>query len=278
MRWFSLLFDLACIFVAGLLIAFLFSNYNSLQKNNQNEMLVEVIEEKMETSKESEIIEIEDKNESSIIEYYNEALVDTDAPVFSGMTMSSSGGPQILIYHTHTSETYVDDIGTVVDVGALLTDLLRAKGYNVIHDTTVNDLDYNNSYEQAYENVEKILKENPSIQCIIDVHRDSATKNMVVEDNGIEYAKLMLVVGTNVRLTNALWEDNLSFAKAIHINCMENIDEIIKPIYLSKNRYNQHLCQNSVIVEVGGLENTIFQALNATYVLADAIDSSLRGK
>ena len=279
MKLFSALFDGLCIFVVFGLVLLMYTKYDKIISLENNQVSIQDIskeELKVDNTK------LVDNNTSFIsdsgIEYYNEASVSTDIPVFTGLVSSSSSGPQILIYHTHTSETYFNDQGSVVDVGNLLADLLRAKGYNVIHDTTINDADYNNSYETAYVNVEKILKANPTIQCIIDVHRDSATKDMVVKDQGIEYAKLMLVVGTNVRLSNSIWENNLSFAKAIHLNCLERVDEIIKPIYLSKNRYNQHLCQNSVIVEVGGLENTIFEALNATYILAEAIDSSLQGK
>ena len=279
MKLFSALFDGLCIFVVFGIVLLLYTKYDKIISLENNQVAIQDIskeELKVDNTK------LVDNNTTFIsdsgIEYYNEASVSTDIPVFTGLVSSSSSGPQILIYHTHTSETYSNDQGSVVDVGNLLADLLRAKGYNVIHDTTINDADYNNSYETAYVNVEKILKANPTIQCIIDVHRDSATKDMVVKDQGIEYAKLMLVVGTNVRLSNSIWENNLSFAKAIHLNCLERVDEIIKPIYLSKNRYNQHLCQNSVIVEVGGLENTIFEALNATYILAEAIDSSLQGK
>ena len=279
MKLFSALFDGLCIFVVFGLVLLMYTKYDKIISLENNQVAIQDIskeELKVDNTK------FVDNNTTFIsdsgIEYYNEASVSTDIPVFTGLVSSSSSGPQILIYHTHTSETYFNDQGSVVDVGNLLADLLRAKGYNVIHDTTINDADYNNSYETAYVNVEKILKANPTIQCIIDVHRDSATKDMVVKDQGIEYAKLMLVVGTNVRLSNSIWENNLSFAKAIHLNCLERVDEIIKPIYLSKNRYNQHLCQNSVIVEVGGLENTIFEALNATYILAEAIDSSLQGK
>ena len=279
MKLFSALFDGLCVFVVFGIVLLLYTKYDKIISLENNQVAIQDIskeELKVDNTK------LVDNNTTFIsdsgIEYYNEASVSTDIPVFTGLVSSSSSGPQILIYHTHTSETYFNDQGSVVDVGNLLADLLRAKGYNVIHDTTINDADYNNSYETAYVNVEKILKANPTIQCIIDVHRDSATKDMVVKDQGIEYAKLMLVVGTNVRLSNSIWENNLSFAKAIHLNCLERVDEIIKPIYLSKNRYNQHLCQNSVIVEVGGLENTIFEALNATYILAEAIDSSLQGK
>ena len=279
MKLFSALLDGLCVFVVFGIVLLLYTKYDKIISLENNQVAIQDIskeELKVDNTK------LVDNNTTFIsdsgIEYYNEASVSTDIPVFTGLVSSSSSGPQILIYHTHTSETYFNDQGSVVDVGNLLADLLRAKGYNVIHDTTINDADYNNSYETAYVNVEKILKANPTIQCIIDVHRDSATKDMVVKDQGIEYAKLMLVVGTNVRLSNSIWENNLSFAKAIHLNCLERVDEIIKPIYLSKNRYNQHLCQNSVIVEVGGLENTIFEALNATYILAEAIDSSLQGK
>ncbi len=275
MRWFVRFFDLLCIVVAVTMCWTLYHGYD-----NQNEQPLQPVattgpqEQEVDIAPEVAL----DKSLLEEIEYYNEASVGTESPVFQGLVRSSSGGPEILIYHTHTSETYRGDKGSVVDVGALLADLLRAKGYRVLHDVSINDSDYNMSYETAYCNVEKILNANPSIQCIIDVHRDSATKNMVVEDQGIQYAKMMLVVGTNVRLANAGWRDNLSFAKAIHVNCMERVQEIIKPIYLSVNRYNQHMCENSVIVEVGGLENTLNEALNATYILAEAIDSTLKGK
>lgn len=278
MRWFSAAFDAMCVVAAIILVYWCVAFYGTIDRST-------VIEDRPATEGESSPNDDEKEPPAGVqgtypeIEYYNEAQVVTNAPVFQGIkTESPAEGPEILIYHTHTSEKYANGIGSVVDVGNLLADLLEGYGYKVIHDTTVNDVVYNESYDTAYKNVSSILEKNPSIYCIIDVHRDSATENMVVTSGGVNYAKLMLVVGTNVRLTNSQWQQNLSFAKALQINCAERVGDIIKPIYLSENRYNQHLLANSVITEVGGKENTLSEALNATFILAESIVDSLEGK
>lgn len=278
MRWFSAAFDAVCVLAVVILVFWSVDFYGTIDRNTVIQDRP-ATEDEYSTDEEDKQPPAEGQDSYPEIEYYNEAQVVTNAPVFQGINLEPpADGPEILIYHTHTSEKYANGIGSVVDVGNLLADLLEGYGYRVIHDTTINDAVYNESYDTAYKNVSSILEKYPTIYCVIDVHRDSATENMVATSGGVNYAKLMLVVGTNVRLTNSQWQQNLSFAKALQINCAERVEEIIKPIYLSENRYNQHLLPNSVITEVGGEKNTLSEALNATFILAESIVDSLEGK
>lgn len=278
MRWLSAAFDALCILAAAVLIVLCVNFYRSIDRNPKVPDMPRSPENYSSHEEDSQPA-AEEQDSHQEIEYYNEAQVVTNAPVFQGIDPDSPGdSPDILIYHTHTSEKYANGVGSVVDVGKLLADLLEEYGYSVIHDTTINDTVFNQSYETAYKNVSAILEKYPTIYCVIDVHRDSATEDMVATYGGVNYAKLMLVVGTNVRLTNSQWQQNLSFAKALQINCAERVGNITKPIYLSVNRYNQHLLPNSVITEVGGEENTLSEALNTTYILAESIVDSLEGK
>ena len=112
--------------------------------------------------------------------------------------------PQILIFHTHSQETFADSVAgdpttTIVGVGDYLTELLTQKyGYQVIHDTSVYDyvdgkLDRSKAYTYAEEGIAKILQENPSIEVVIDLHRDGVaeTTHLLTEVDGKKMAKIM---------------------------------------------------------------------------------------
>ena len=140
-------------------------------------------------------------------------------------------GPQILIYHTHSQETYADygpdqPDATVVGAGSYLAELLEAKGYRVLHDTSVYDLvdgklDRSHAYNYALEGVTGILQQNPSIEVVLDLHRDGVDESvhMVTEVNGKPTAKIMFFNGMSQTpegpieyLPNPYKEDNLAFS------------------------------------------------------------------
>lgn len=123
-----------------------------------------------------------------------------DAPALVQMDMrmkTDNSQPQILIYHSHSQEEFIDSIPgdastTIVGVGEYLASLLRdTYGYQVIHVTDTFDivdgkLDRNQAYTYAQERVEAILEENPSVEVVIDLHRDGVPddKRLVTNING----------------------------------------------------------------------------------------------
>lgn len=212
-----------------------------------------------------------------------------------GKSMKITGGnesPQILIYHTHSQEGYSDSIPgdtstTVVGVGEYLATLLREKyGFNVIHHTGEYDIeDRDNAYSYAGPAVEQILAENPSIEVVIDLHRDGVaeTTRLVSEVNGKQTAKVMFFNGLSrttkngdlTNLPNQYIADNLAFSFQMKLAAEEYYPGFTRAIYLKGYRYNMHYCPKSLLVEVGAQTNTLQEAMNAMEPLADLLHKVL---
>lgn len=204
--------------------------------------------------------------------------------------------PQILIYHTHGgSEAFVDskkgDINdSVVGVGNTLATILKEKyGYNVIHDKKRYDvingrIDRNKGYNASLSGVEKQLSEHPSIEVLIDLHRNSSTKNKkeVVMINGKETAPIMFFNGlsrnTNgdiARLHNPNLQSNLAFGLQLKLKAMDLYPDFTKRIYLKNYRYNLHLREKALLIELGSELNTVEEANNAMEPLARVLNEVL---
>lgn len=204
--------------------------------------------------------------------------------------------PQILIYHTHTQETYADygpenRDATVVGIGNYLTELLQQKGWNVIHDTTTYDiksgkLDRNRAYTYALEGITAILQENPSIQVVLDLHRDGVRENvhLVSDINGKPTASIMFFQGMSRTpdgvieyLPNPYLEDNLAFAFQMQLGAAGRYPGLTRKIYLKGLRYNLHVRPRSALIEVGAQTNSYQEAQNAMLPLSELLDMVLQG-
>jgi len=220
-----------------------------------------------------------------------ETFLDRD---FSLKQETDSGKPQILIYHSHSQEEFSDyhmgnKEATIVGAGEYLAQLLEEKGYQVLHDTSVYDLrdgklDRNKAYSYALEGVEKILKENPSIQVVLDLHRDGVDSKtrLVQEVNGKPAAQVMFFNGTSQTpdgpisyLENPNREDNLAFSFQMKLCADAFYPGYARNIYLKGLRYNLHLRPRSALVEVGAQTNTYEEARNAMEPLAEILDAVL---
>lgn len=202
-------------------------------------------------------------------------------------------GPQILIYHTHSQEAFADSGPgeTVVGVGSRLAQLLQEKGYQVYHDESVYDLvngklDRSKAYTYAGEAVERILKENPTIQVVLDIHRDGVTEgtHLATEINGRSTAQIMFFNGLSQTpdgpveyLENPYREDNLAFSLQMQLKAQEYFPGYARKIYLKGLRYNLHFRPRSALIEVGAQTNTYEEALNAMEPLAQLLDMVLQG-
>lgn len=202
--------------------------------------------------------------------------------------------PQILIYHSHSQEEFADyhtgnTEATIVGVGEYLTQLLKEKGYQVIHDTSVYDLrdgklDRNKAYTYALKGVEKLLEEYPSIEVVLDIHRDGVgnSTRLVNEVNGKTTAQVMFFNGTSQTpdgpisyLENPNREDNLAFSFQMKLCADAFYPGYARNIYLKGLRYNLHLRPRSALVEVGAQTNTYEEARNAMEPLAEILDAVL---
>ncbi len=208
----------------------------------------------------------------------------------------SAQEPQILIYHTHSQETYCDfgpdnPDATVVGIGTRLTELLQDKGYKVIHDTTAYDimngeLDRNHAYNYALDGISAILRENPSIEAVLDIHRDGVNEavHLVTEIGGKPTARIMFFNGMSQTpdgpieyLPNPYKEDNLAFSLQMQLDAAAYYPGFTRKIYLKGLRYNLHVRPRSVLIEVGAQTNTYEEALNAMEPLAELLDMTLGG-
>jgi len=205
-------------------------------------------------------------------------------------------GPKILIYHTHTTEGYVRNASeleknkkespsytsdakySVVRVGDQLAEYLE-KTYDiqVIHNGTVHG-----NYSKSLKTIESYLKSYPSIKIIFDIHRDGLAADkpklrLAKKINGKSAAQVMFVVGTNGSgLKHPKWKDNLKLAVKLQQKLNEEAPGLARPIYISNNRYNQHMADGALIIEIGADGNTIEEALESTKYVAKAISEVIK--
>ncbi len=223
-------------------------------------------------------------------------LLNTEDLLSKDMRMKGSNDePQILIYHTHSQEAFKDSIPgdestTIVGAGEKLAQLLREKyGYNVIHNTQHFDEE---SRDYAYSNslpvLEQILAENPSIEVVIDLHRDAMPEDrrLVVDFQGRPTAQFMFFNGLSrtarsgeiESLENPYLEDNLAFSFQMQTASNEYYPGIARRIYLKAYRYNLHLRPKSLLIELGAQNNTVEEIMNAIDPLAHIIHLVLVGE
>lgn len=207
-----------------------------------------------------------------------------------------SSSPQILIFHTHSQEKFADstddDSTSILGVGDYLTELLTGKGYNVIHDRSVYDyvdgkLDRSKAYTYAEQGIESILESNPSIEVVIDLHRDGVadTTHLVTEVDGRQMAKIMFFNGisySNVKgninyLYNPYRDDNLAMSLQMHLIGEAYYPGFLRRNYINAYRYCLHERAKSMLIEVGAQTNTFEEVKNAMEPLADMLDKLLTG-
>ena len=202
----------------------------------------------------------------------------------------------ILIYHTHTCESYTQtdnykykasgnfrtkDLNcNMVRVGAELEKYLKHYGYNVIHDTTIYDSSYSQSYDRSLKGVAKLLEENKDTDILFDMHRDAIGDSSyapTVKIGDDEAAQLMFVIGSNGGGSeHDNWNENLKLAIKIQEKANELYPGLFKPIVLRDSRYNQQLAKGASIIEVGATGNTMEQCLNSMKYLSKVLSEVLK--
>lgn len=200
-------------------------------------------------------------------------------------------GPKVLIFHTHSQETFVDSIPndpntSIVGVGEYLCQLLNKKGIETIHDTGVYDiingkLDRSNAYENAEASIRPVLAANPTVEVAIDLHRDGVAEgtHLVTEVNGKPTAKIMYFDGLSRTRTNGdisylynpYIQDNLAFSLQMELASESMFPGFARHIYLRGYRYNLHLLPKSLLIEAGAQTNTVEEMKNAMEVLSDTL-------
>ena len=207
-------------------------------------------------------------------------------------------GPQVLIVHTHGSEAYTPDGGdtyvatgecrttdttkSVVRVGDEIAKVLTEMGLTVVHDTGLYDYpEYNGAYDRSLAAVENWLAQYPSIQVVLDVHRDAligadgTVYKPITTINGEKCAQVMLVMGSNALYDHPNWLENLSLAVKVQKEMNMLWPTLARPIGLRENRYNQQTAPGAMLVEIGSHGNTLQEALAAARMFARALGAVL---
>lgn len=205
--------------------------------------------------------------------------------------------PQILVFHTHSQEKFADSEEngmSIVNVGDRLVNLLQEQyGYNVIHLTDEFDmaggvLDRSEAYTYANTKLDEVLAQNPSIQVVIDLHRDGvdASKHLVTEIDGKQTARIMLFNGISYTkeqgeidyLPNPYITENLAMTYKMFLLGKINYPDLFRCIYISGYRYCLHHVPRSMLIEAGAQTNTYEEVYNAMEPLARLIDMELTMK
>lgn len=205
--------------------------------------------------------------------------------------------PQILVFHTHSQEKFADSDKngmSIVNVGDRLVSLLQEQyGYNVIHLTDEFDmaggvLDRSEAYTYANTKLDEVLAQNPSIQVVIDLHRDGvdASKHLVTEIDGKQTARIMLFNGISYTkeqgeidyLPNPYITENLAMTYKMYLLGKINYPDLFRCIYISGYRYCLHHVPRSMLIEAGAQTNTYEEVYNAMEPLARLIDMELTMK
>ena len=203
--------------------------------------------------------------------------------------------PQILIYHTHSQEGYADsvpgdDSTTIMGVGEHLKEVLENQyGYNVIHHTGKYDVKTrDNAYSRSLPEIQKLLEENPTIEVVIDLHRDAVAEDtrLVMDVNGRPTAKFMFFNGISRTSKNGkidyLYNENLATNLAFSFQAKWKAEEyypgLTRRNYLNAYRYNMHVRPKTMLLELGAQNNTLEEAMNACDPIAHILHMVLSGE
>lgn len=204
--------------------------------------------------------------------------------------------PQVLIIHTHTSESYEpsekayydddytcrseDPDNSVVAVGAAMAEELASAGIAVLHDGTIHDAQYTGAYDRSLATTEKLLDEFPSIKIILDVHRDAIEEqdgtriSAVTKINGEKAAQIMIISAAddgNYNMPHYL--ENFHFACAFQQAIESRYPTLTRPVLFQYCQYNQQLSTGSLLIEVGSHGNSVEQAVYSGRLVGRALAS-----
>ena len=230
-----------------------------------------------------------DKKTGITGDYFNiDKLLATDVKV-----TTEGSGPKVLIFHTHGSELYADSKGInegVIGCGNYLKKVLEDKyGIETLHITDIFDkengkLNRDGAYERAEPRIKQVLHENPSIELVIDLHRDGVNENLrlIANDKGDTCAKIMLFNGLCQKWENgklvkidSLQNPNIPTNLALSLEMQLALNEInpalTRKIYLNAYRYSLHMKDKSLLIELGAQTNTYKEACNSIDRLAEAL-------
>lgn len=276
--------------------------------------ILKIIEEKTKTAekdkKDGDISEykfvndgVTDKFGSVRVKNVNETAIDIEKKLSEKIDLSvDKEKPAVLIFHTHTTETYQildrgfyeegfmtrtnDASKNMVRVGKAICEQIEKAGYKVIHDAEIHDSTYSGAYSHSRKSVEEYLKEYPSIQIVLDIHRDAIqrTDGTKVKPtaviNGKKAAQVMIISGCQEEGNGVEnlpdWQYNLTFAVHLQNKLEQLFEGITRPLYFCPRSYNMNLTHCSLLVEVGSDSNTLDEAVYTGKCIGVAVSEILK--
>ena len=228
----------------------------------------------------------------------NETLL-AESRCLPDFTISDTSEPQVLIYHTHTCESFepfvrenfdtafnyrtTDETKNVVMVGDAIEAELEAQGIGVIHVRTIHDHpSYNGAYDRSRSTILPILEQYPSIKVALDIHRDAISGEGVVyqpyiEVNGREAAQIMIISGCDDgTLGMPEYMKNFRFASSLQQQLEGDTPGLTRPILFDYRKYNQDLTTGSLLIEVGSHGNTLEQVQYSGQLIGRSLGKLLR--
>lgn len=195
---------------------------------------------------------------------------------------------RVAVYSTHSSESYTafsgapkvyGEHGGVYAASSALAERLLDLGVGVFVDETIHDYpDWNKSYANSLETAERLLDEYPQLDILIDMHRDAGVERAasVAEIGGRQAARIMLVVGSAQRYDNPNWQQNEAFMQLIADKMEEMYPGLLRRMSVQAGRYNQHIFEHAILVELGTTENTIDEVEYSAQLLGDVLAEVLQ--
>ena len=228
--------------------------------------------------------------------------IDVEAILANGCSLpiSDPASPTVLIYHTHTTESYIvnddgkfssdyptkndDTAVNMVRIGDEIARILEENGIGVLHDRTIYDTTYTGAYDKSREGVLEVLERYPSVKITLDIHRDAVYYDdytrlkPVAEIDGVKAAQMMIIAGAEGGSVEIFpsWETNLAFALALQKTANEKYPKLMKPIYFCNRKYNMDLTPYSLLIEVGTDVNTLAEAAYSGRLLGDVLSDFIR--
>jgi stage II sporulation protein P len=216
-------------------------------------------------------------------------LSPAPAPEENITTTVPMGAPRVLIYTTHNAETYLPTDGTaklegknagVAQAASTLAETLEQQ-YQIktIYNQTIHDYpQFEDSYGNSAKTVRQVLAQCATIEVVIDVHRDAGLGTSLVTMVGKQrVAKMLLVVGSDSRLSHPGWKNNWEYAKKIVAIADKVYPDLFRGVRIQQGRYNQHLHPHAILVEVGTTHNSLEEAREAMRCLAEVLNEILNG-
>ncbi len=240
-------------------------------------------------------VEVQSKIPDSFYKLNIEELLNQKAE----LNIQDISEPTILVYHTHTTESYTlldvgyytesfdlrcnDNSKNMVRVGDELCAYLEKMGFGVIHDTEIHDEKYTGAYADSRASVEKYLEEYPTIEITIDLHRDDITydDNTKVKPtasiNGKKAARMMMIAGAEYGSVENYpdWEYNLRFVLAVQSKAAQMYEGLMRPVLFSERKYNMDETRNSFLLEIGTDANTLDEACYSARLFATVLGELL---